>query len=263
MFKFSGHCTVLSLADKSGVGLGDPKQTCLRHSSPRDTKFSRHQLFSDSVTLGPIAKQTGFLLFLLSPVFTSLLVRESARRLPFGPFPELVSKSPWSMASKSTASKAIASTSAKGKARVYLCRPCGSRHAPPTGLSCRLQRQKTARSSVVSSRRSPQTRAATARVGRPRKSIEISPAEVPLPLTDSEDESDFLIPCAQPSRPEVPPTPSMSPPPTRPIPAPRRFPPIPVPQRFLQASLFDPLSVRSPSSVEDGPRSSNGVPDGT
>ena len=24
----------------------------------------------------------------------------------------------------------------KGKARVYLCRPCGSRHVPPTGLRC-------------------------------------------------------------------------------------------------------------------------------
>ena len=106
------------------------------------------------------------------------------------------------------------STSVKGKARTYLCRPCGSRHAAPTGLNCRLQRQKTARATLVDNRRSPSKAKATAigsvkKVGRPRK--------VPIPAsTEMEDSSsddgpiaDILMPLQR--------APSV-----RPIPAPRR-----------------------------------------
>ena len=49
----------------------------------------------------------------------------------------------------------MTSSPAKGKACMYMCRPCGTRHVPPTGLNCRLQKQKRARASVVDSRRSP------------------------------------------------------------------------------------------------------------
>ena len=125
------------------------------------------------------------------------------------------------------------SSPAKGKARVYLCRPCGSRHAPPTGLNCRLQRQKKARSTLVGNRRSTisaATRSAAVnprRVGRPRKSQPPALARPPTPPVpseseDSEDDSIGQIVhaiCTPPSLPRPGPIPA---PRRRPLPAPRR-----------------------------------------
>ena len=73
------------------------------------------------------------------------------------------------------------SSPVKGKTRVYLCGPCGFRHAAPTGAKCRLARpalrRPTLAKKTVTRRGQAQTRRVpsaltpptVARVGRPRK----------------------------------------------------------------------------------------------
>ena len=118
----------------------------------------------------------------------------------------------------------------KGKARVYLCRPCGSRHVPPTGLRCPHASTATVthRSARLLALKRPiglppaKAKATASRPrGRPRKSpvTTVSPGPGPsssapptfdqsvahchtsLPANDSETESfeDFL-PSTQPNR---------------------------------------------------------------
>ena len=91
--------------------------------------------------------------------------------------------------------------SAKGKARVYLCLTCGTRHSPPT--SCMLRPGSPIATHCRCLRRGPTFLFRYSRclrrgppplllTGRPRK-------VVPLPVftSDSEDESEFQLMLAQ------------------------------------------------------------------
>ena len=74
------------------------------------------------------------------------------------------------------------SSPGKGKARTYLCGPCGCRHAAPTGRNCRQQRQKKAQAAVIDNRRSPLKSG-----GKPKRKVGC-PRKLPtLPQPDIDD----------------------------------------------------------------------------
>ena len=92
---------------------------------------------------------------------------------------------------------------AKGKSRVYLCRPCNVRHPAPTGVNCPLAKAVRARPSASkvlglkrsTARRSPVTTTPAVRPrGRPRKlPIPFLPGpSQPLTSTGPESDSDSL-----------------------------------------------------------------------
>ena len=165
----------------------------------------------------------------------------------------------------------------KCKARVYLCRPCGSRHVPPTGLRCPHAPTATVthRSARLLALKRPiglSPAKAKASAGRPRgrqrKSpvTTVSPGPGPsssapptfdrsfvhchtsLPAADSETESfeDFL-PSTQPNRKRTAsPCLDMLPP--------KRLPPVPAPRRPIRRSLTN--SPTAHHSVPISPTSS-------
>ena len=76
--------------------------------------------------------------------------------------------------------------SAKGKARIYNCVPCGTRHAPPTGVSCKLQPRRPTRPSA--SRSATTTRSATTHVAPATRRLGRPPRTLAPVLSESEDE---------------------------------------------------------------------------
>ena len=156
---------------------------------------------------------------------------------------------------------------AKGKTRVYLCRPCNVRHAAPTGARCPIAKavrgvpssSKSLGLKRTAPRRSPVSANAPARPrGRPRKvpvaelplpdtrrSVEVDAHDVPPPLpaslstdddTDDASFDEFLSLSQTPIRKRVglPLFPS----------APKRHAPVPAPRR-----VRPPSAASSPSST--------------
>ena len=136
------------------------------------------------------------------------------------------------------------SSPAKGKARAYLCGPCGCRHSAPTGRNCRQQKQRKARAALVDTRRSPlkSGEKPKRKVGRPRK----QPVPV-LPVADdsmSEEESieSVLLPLQRASA-------------GRPVPAPRFRVPTATTRRAatpLPGPSDDTVLTETRGQVDDG-----------